>query len=61
MGAKKGTWQSLPFGFHAFYSLKYKEEKSFCHVAMEAKKNRSPGNMAEKTKEVDMNDFPVHD
>lgn len=28
---------------------------------MEAKKNRSRGNMAEKTKEVDMYDFPVHD
>ena len=62
MGAKKarGNLCLLPFGFHAFYSLKYKE-KSFCHVAMEAKKTRSPGNMAEKTKEVDMNDFPVHD
>ena len=58
---KKGTLQSLPFAFHAFYSLKHKEEKSFRHVAMEAKKNRSRGNMAEKTKEVNMYDFPVHD
>lgn len=41
MGAKKkarGNLCLLPFGFHAFFSLKYKEEESFCHVAMEAKK-----------------------
>ena len=66
-GKKKGTWPSLPSAVwlsrETFLNLlsKYKEEKSFRHVAMEAKKYRSRGNMAEKTKEVDMYDFPVHD
>ena len=62
-GKKKarGNLCLLPFGFHAFYSLKCKEEESFRHVVMEAKKTVALEIWQKKTKEVDMYDFPVHD